>query len=146
MTPPAAIHLRPACQRLPLFALQAAPGTDLLADLEEREHQQEEEDEPLLCRFCLQPITNRGSALARNGFHLHTCSNPAGLIYTIGLFAEAPGCAVAGPLTLNYSWFSGYGWEIASCRNCFSHLGWRFRKGDSDLFFGLIIVHLVDGP
>ena len=136
---------RNGCGRLPLYALQATPAADILLEPHERDRQQEEEGEPLLCRLCLHPITDRVAALARNGSHLHTNSNPAGLVFTIGLFGEAPGCDVVGPPTLDYSWFAGYGWEIASCRKCFFHLGWRFSRHDADLFFGLIVSHLVTG-
>ncbi|MDZ7736583.1 MAG: cereblon family protein [Gammaproteobacteria bacterium] len=66
----------------------------------------------------------------------HTCTNPHGIIYRIGCFSAAPGCSEVGPAFSEFSWFSGYRWQVAICGNCQEHLGWHFHGEQS--FYGLI--------
>ena len=53
----------------------------------------------------------------------------------------APGAAPAGGASDEFTWFPGYSWRIALCRDCGRHMGWQF-LGDDD-FFGLIKTHLT---
>jgi hypothetical protein len=71
---------------------------------------------------------------------LHTFFNPAGIVYEIGCFRNAPGCMTYGPPSLEFAWFSGYSWQVVCCRSCQEHLGWIFYADDE--FFGLIINKL----
>lgn len=70
--------------------------------------------------------------------------NPAGLLFHIGCFAEAIGCTVVGPDSLEYPWFAGFAWRYAECGNCRCHLGWHFRSEGRPSFFGLILDRLVE--
>ena len=97
----------------------------------------------LLCANCMHLITFHQAAMNINGFHEHTFANPSGLIFTIGCFNQAPGCAVAGEATAEFSWFQGFRWRVAVCAACLSHLGWRFSSSGHS-FFGLILNKLVD--
>lgn len=97
----------------------------------------------LLCANCLHLITFHQANIAVNGSHEHTFANPSGLVYTIGCFNQAPGCATVGEATAEFSWFQGYRWRVAVCAACLSHLGWRFSSSGSS-FFGLILNRLVN--
>jgi hypothetical protein len=130
------------------------PGIDLRG-LREREAPQdlllgraEPEGEPegqLYCFACGSAVTRLRERIAPGGAHSHTFTNPAGYVYRIGCFRSAPGCAQAGELTREYSWFSGYAWRYALCAACRVHLGWFFQGPEPD-FFGLILDRLVGSP
>ncbi len=77
------------------------------------------------------------------GGHVHRRANPAGDEFEIGCFIDAPGVAVHGEPTAEYSWFAGYLWSFALCRRCDSQLGWFF-DGTEPNFYGLILVQLVE--
>jgi len=49
-----------------------------------------------------------------------------------------------GAITDDFSWFPGYGWKIAGCGTCLTHLGWLFVSGDGGNFHGLILDRLVE--
>ena len=68
--------------------------------------------------------------------------NPVGLVFHFGCFAEAIGCLIVGPDSLEYAWFPGFAWRYALCASCGEHLGWQFRNGETDRFFGLILNRL----
>lgn len=95
----------------------------------------------LLCYRCRSAVSNDAERIEVGGAHAHTCVNPHGIVYRIGCFGSAPGCSAVGGLSIAYSWFPDYGWQVAVCRHCEEHLGWRFR-GDG-LFFGLILERLL---
>jgi hypothetical protein len=94
------------------------------------------------CAACGLNITDREQSILVAGRHVHRCTNPAGFAFEIGCFRQAPGCVAAGEPTLEWTWFAGYRWQIALCRQCGVHLGWRYTGEDS--FFGLILDHLVE--
>jgi hypothetical protein len=71
--------------------------------------------------------------------------NPAGLLFHIGCFAQAIGCTVVGPDSLEYPWFAGFAWRYAECGNCRCHVGWHFRSEGRPSFFGLILDRLAEG-
>jgi hypothetical protein len=96
----------------------------------------------LFCARCRHLVTHRDACIRVNGAHEHTCANPAGLVFHIGCFGEAGGCAALGVATLEYTWFAGYAWQVAVCARCGLQLGWRYR-GPADGFFGLILDRLT---
>ena len=96
----------------------------------------------LLCAQCLHPITAEAWRMAVAGSHRHVFANPGGLVFEIGCFSSAPGCAALGPPTPDFSWFSGTLWQVAVCAACGLHLGWRYEQATSGLFFGLILDRL----
>ncbi|MFP4040009.1 MAG: cereblon family protein [Desulfosudaceae bacterium] len=96
----------------------------------------------IMCARCLRVITAPGQRTTVNGAHQHTFANPHGLIFEIGCFRAAPGCAYMGRSTGEFTWFQGYQWKIAVCAECLLHLGWLFTSSASS-FHGLILSHLV---
>ena len=95
----------------------------------------------LFCGACGHLVTYERERIPVGGTHNHTCTNPAGIVYNIGCFHLAPGCAVVGRATAEYTWFTGYTWQIAVCANCGEHLGWFFQDGND--FYGLITARLA---
>ena len=120
-----------------------SPG-ELAALAEEPETEETDpEDDRLLCRNCMTVITAESRRIAVDGAHCHTFANPHGIVFEIGCFQFAPGCAVAGPPTDEFSWFPPHFWQVAVCGSCLSHLGWRFSSTQGTGFFGLILDRLV---
>ena len=100
--------------------------------------------ERLLCIGCHQPVTRTSERGEQDGRHLHTFTNPHGFSFEIGCFNAAPGAVAVDQPTAEHSWFVGCRWQIAYCRACNLHLGWRFSGMAS--FFGLIINRLLPEP
>lgn len=97
---------------------------------------------PLVCRYCRYLITQRENAVDINGAHTHVLTNPAGFIYAIGCFSDAPGCRKHGPPIAEFTWFPGFSWCYALCANCHAHLGWFYLGAAQDQFCGLVLKHL----
>ena len=101
---------------------------------------EEEGARPLICAECREFVTDRRLAMEVEGGHRHRCTNPAGVTFEIGCFAEAPGAVALGTPTLEHTWFEGCAWSFALCARCGAHLGWYFSGRDD--FFGLILSRL----
>ncbi len=97
----------------------------------------------LVCGQCGLTITDRREAITVDGSHEHVFENPYGVVFRLGCFRQAPGCALVGPATEAYTWFAGHTWAMAHCRRCGVHLGWYY-QGSDDSFFGLILNRLVE--
>lgn len=99
------------------------------------------ESEGLRCARCGARITDEQEATAVNGSHTHTLFNPAGLIFELRCFRQAPGAVAHGEPTDDFTWFAGYRWQTVFCAGCENHLGWLFTG--TDTFHALITRHLV---
>jgi hypothetical protein len=99
-------------------------------------------DEKIFCRQCMQIITSPAERIEVQGLHRHTFSNPGGLLFQIGCFRRVKGCFDASPLEAQWSWFSGYVWQVVLCRACATHMGWLY-TGPRDCFYGLILDRLM---
>lgn len=100
----------------------------------------------LLCAQCRALIAEEPRNIEVGGAHTHTFTNPAGIVFHIACFANAPGVATVGGENSAYSWFPGFVWRIALCARCGEHLGWRFRSElTASYFFGLISNKLSEG-
>jgi len=117
-----------------------SPGA--VRDLSVEDETERAQRRGLLCRACSIPVTTEKERIEKEGRHLHTFFNPAGIVYEIGCFRSAPGCLSSGPPSSEFAWFSGYSWQVACCRNCQEHLGWIFRGEDE--FYGLIVKKLKE--
>lgn len=99
----------------------------------------------LVCVQCKHTITREGARIPVMGQHRHVFCNPHGMMFELGCFSQAPGCAVLGPSSLEFTWFSGYSWQVALCSGCGLHMGWLFRGVRTEgAFFGLILPNLVE--
>ncbi|MBN2575148.1 MAG: hypothetical protein JXP73_11355 [Deltaproteobacteria bacterium] len=98
----------------------------------------------IVCAACATVITSQRHRIAVHGSHEHRFMNPAGFLFHIGCFAEAKGCTVEGPPSLEYPWFRGYAWRFALCGQCGQHLGWHFLGDAAESFFGLILDRIRD--
>lgn len=98
------------------------------------------ESEPVyLCAACGSPVTRARWAIAPTGDHERTVFNPAGIVFRILVFGEAPGADPCGAAFTDFTWFSGFAWRLALCRGCGVHLGWRYEGETAPrVFFGLI--------
>ena len=148
--PPAPVHRRPceAADAYPCLLRQhpKSPATGGGATEKTADAVAESDTEPspdIRCRQCGLAVTRIDWRIARGGGFRHTFANPHGIVFDIGCFGRADGCAPIGEASDEFSWFPGYRWRIGVCRSCQIHLGWRFSSAGSDLFFGLIIDRLV---
>lgn len=96
----------------------------------------------LCCARCRYPATSPDAALEIDGRHFHVRSNPQGDTFEIRLFSAAS-CVRQGVATTNYTWFSGYAWQIANCANCMLQLGWVYSQAGAAAFYGLIADRLT---
>jgi hypothetical protein len=96
----------------------------------------------IVCAACAGAITSPRHRITVQGSHEHRFMNPAGYLFHIGCFAEAIGCVVLGPPSLEYPWFPGFAWRFALCAQCRQHLGWHFASDGGERFFGLILNRL----
>jgi len=98
-----------------------------------------EDDEKYYCVVCSTLVTRARWRIAMNGIHEHTVFNPAGMVFDVLCFKEADGAIAVGEPTDTFTWFKGYDWRFAVCRNCGSHLGWHYEGSEKPaIFFALI--------
>lgn len=103
-----------------------------------------EAEERLFCAACGALVTLGRWRVWVQEDHEHTFFNPAGQVFRIGCFREAPGARPVGPPSSEFSWFRGYRWQVAVCGGCRAHLGWLFTgAGAPPAFFGLILERLT---
>jgi hypothetical protein len=105
-------------------------------------------DLPICCSQCGLKITEPVKQIRINGRHCHNFTNPEGLVYEIGCFHDAEGCLYTGIPTDEFTWFKGFRWQIAICRQCTTHLGWLFVRSSPHTltgksFNGLILKKLT---
>lgn len=96
----------------------------------------------LLCFKCLRIVTSTAEKIKVNGSYNHSFANPYGLFFDIACFKNAPGCSYSGTPSAEFTWFMGFSWKIAVCRDCMNHLGWLFSSTKSS-FHGLIPDRLI---
>jgi hypothetical protein len=103
------------------------------------------DDDPgiIRCRQCRRKITHCSARTTADGQHTHAFANPHGIVFEIGCFKLAAGCAPIGPASIEFTWFEGYSWQIIVCGFCRTHLGWLFSSKDMDSFYGLILDRLL---
>ncbi|XP_057312965.1 protein cereblon-like [Hydractinia symbiolongicarpus] len=102
----------------------------------------------LACDECGSIIADKNDlfSLSRKG-PMAAYVNPGGHVHETVTFYKARNLSLSGRSSTEYSWFPGYAWTIASCRNCHSHMGWKFtaaKKGLSPTkFWGLTRASLT---
>ena len=98
-------------------------------------------DDDIFCAACGHAVTKGRWRISMNGDHEHTVFNPAGRVFCVLCFSDAPGTAAIGEPSGEFTWFKGFDWRIALCLGCDTHIGWRF-EGER-VFFGLIKTKLT---
>ncbi|NOQ45740.1 MAG: hypothetical protein GQ559_03570 [Desulfobulbaceae bacterium] len=101
-----------------------------------------QEDSPLICAACSAAVTTKDQAVTINGNHEHAFFNPAGIAFELRCFRTVPGGLIQGNPTTEFTWFSGFSWQICLCGNCLSHLGWFF-SANEHAFYGLISDRII---
>ncbi len=122
-----------------------AADTDIENHVDELENTGDDDDRVMVCKACRNPIALANAAIMVNGSHRHTFFNPSGVLFEIGCFSTAPGCANMGTPTSHFSWFTGFLWRFAACRLCGCHLGWQYlAESQEPSFHGLILDRLLE--
>ncbi len=113
--------------------LQIAPDSDL------RHALGTQDDDSVFCAACGHLVSRGRFRLRMNGGHEHAFTNPAGYVFPVVCYKEAPGAGSTGDPTEEHTWFPGFGWRVVHCRGCTRHLGWQFSGTSAPaVFFGLI--------
>ncbi len=129
---------------LPMLLRKSPEGEQNLDQRSEAEKLGKEEEEKFYCAHCGHLITMGRWRIGMEGGHEHRFFNPAGMVFDISCFKEAPGAAATGEPTDEFTWFKGCSWQVALCRDCSTHLGWQFTgDGAPPVFFGLISDRLT---
>ena len=121
--------------------------SEILPNVVEADKPEKQDSGPeklICCRQCHQVISSTDHRVIRDGSHEHTFANPNGLVFNIACFRSVTGCAYAGPLSQEFTWFKGYQWRVVMCNMCLTHLGWLFVSASADSFHGLIIDKLIE--
>lgn len=127
---------------LPLFLFKTAHGLPDQPGLDDRHAPDGDEGGRFVrCGACGRPVAAPESRGEVGGRHAHVFANPGGHVFEIGCFQDAFGCRGEGPFVAEFSWFDGFAWQVALCRYCDAHLGWRYRTldGAGPGFWGLIL-------
>lgn len=99
------------------------------------------------CARCGAFMTRARLGIRMNGEHEHVVFNPAGLVFRIVCFSDAPGAVAVGNASDQFTWFKGFTWRLALCKGCGTHMGWMYEgTGAPAVFFGLIRTMLVERP
>jgi hypothetical protein len=116
-----------------------------LGRIREKEHRtQPEKDRQVFCRQCYNLITDVAEQIEHQGSHTHHFANPEGILFHIGCFGSASGCGSIGTATEEWSWFRGYAWKVSLCRQCLTHVGWKYLSTTSaESFYGLVLARLI---
>ena len=130
----------------PLFLLREAPDPGGRPGLDADEGPDRGDGgRRIVCRACGQAVTTEQARTERNGSHRHVFANPHGYVYDLALFNAAPGCRCVGAPSTEFPWFPGSSWQVAACRRCGLHLGWRFAPlAGGRAFYGLIADRLAE--
>ncbi|MFP3870899.1 MAG: cereblon family protein [Syntrophobacteria bacterium] len=101
------------------------------------------------CSTCHRLITQSDRLLCIGGTYRHLFVNPAGAQCDFYTFSSCPGAAAAGEATEAHTWFAGYCWRLAFCRQCGQHLGWHYSAVSGSRrpghFWGILVFHLTSG-
>jgi len=134
---------RPHANRSVMWLLERkSPDGAAPVSARDREVSTGDGGEAVRCAACRHEVTRVSARIDVDGQHEHTRMNPAGFVYRIVCYRAAPGCALRGEPSTEWSWFPGSAWQIAACAACQAHLGWGF-GGEAGSFFGLIAERIV---
>lgn len=99
------------------------------------------------CAACGAFMTRGSLGMRMGGEHEHVFFNPAGMVFRVVCFQDAPGAVAVGSPSGRFTWFRGFDWRVALCKACDAHVGWMYEgMGPPAVFFGLIKPMLVERP
>ncbi len=123
----------------PIFwLLKSKPDQEKETHTDHKDQTSEKDEKYLLCKQCENKIALPDQRIEVAGEFEHTFLNPEGYVFRIGCFQSADGCLSLGVPTVEWTWFEGFEWQVAICRQCNTHLGWFYRSLGEQNFFGLI--------
>ena len=127
------------CQQPPTIqTLQKRASSKSPEHKDKSESAQKKKEVHLYCASCHALVTKGRWRIEMGIGHEHVFFNPAGKVFRIGCFREAPGAVAIGKPSSEFTWFRGYKWQYGLCRSCGEHLGWLFTGiGPFPAFFGL---------
>lgn len=103
-------------------------------------------DDAIYCAACGHLLTRERWAISMDG-HERVFINPAGRVFRIRCFSEAPGSTDIGDPTTDHTWFPPYAWNFAICGGCNAHIGWHYVDGEQPrAFYGLMKTALTSAP
>ncbi len=77
-------------------------------ELEQNTDTEDTTDDALYCAECGHLITRTRWAISMDG-HERVFINPAGRVFRVCCFSEAPGASDVGAFTSEHTWFPGFG-------------------------------------
>jgi hypothetical protein len=99
------------------------------------------------CIACGGMVTYSDRLLRVGASTRHLFVNPSGVQCDFHTFYSCPGAIPHGPATEVHTWFPGYRWRMAFCRQCGQHLGWHYEAVSlterPHAFWGVLVGHLV---
>ncbi len=99
------------------------------------------------CRTCGGLVTHSDRLLPLGGKSRHLYVNPAGVECDFQTFTSCLGAIALGDPTEEHTWFSGYSWRMAFCRQCGQHLGWFYEGVSSSkqprAFWGVMVSRIM---
>ncbi|ESO85229.1 hypothetical protein LOTGIDRAFT_195998 [Lottia gigantea] len=104
----------------------------------------------LQCKYCNTAMANKNDvfSMAVEG-PMGAYVNPGGHVHETLTIYRAKNLSLIGRSSTEHSWFPGYAWTIAQCKECANHIGWRFtaknKKLSPEKFWGLCRSSLVPG-
>ena len=119
--------------------------TELQSDADQQTDTDIDDTQPrqrFCCAVCACYVTDDRYKTLKQQQHCHSRSNPDKQLFRFCCFSAAPGCQAHGTATAEHSWFNGYHWRFAHCKNCGTQLGWQF-VGEQT-FYALVQEQLVD--
>jgi len=90
------------------------------------------------CKKCDHKLTNPNLSIKP---YEGTFRNPLGISFHVVFYSDAAGVRDLGSPTTVSTWFPGYGWSFALCRQCEQHVGWWW-SGPGQ-FIGLISTRIL---
>jgi hypothetical protein len=99
------------------------------------------------CISCGRLVTHSDRRLSIGGKDRHLFVNPSGVECDFRTFYSCPGAIALGEATGAHTWFPGYRWRMAFCRQCAQHLGWYYDAVSTSTrpreFWGILIDRLI---
>ena len=99
------------------------------------------------CFGCRGLVTYSDRLIRVNTSDRHLFVNPASVECDFRTFSDCPGALAHGGAIAAHTWFPGYRWRMAFCRQCGQHLGWHYEAVSTfdrpREFWGILVSHLV---